>query len=63
MISMISTELAHLGINIGSFRLYRPQKGLQAVMTIELDSSINEAAVNRLRELHDVNSVVYMYAH
>ena len=62
MIALVTTELATLGVNIGSFRLYRPQKGLQAIMTIELDSSIEESTVNRLRALHDVTSIVYMRA-
>ncbi|MCL2791883.1 MAG: L-serine ammonia-lyase, iron-sulfur-dependent subunit beta [Spirochaetaceae bacterium] len=63
MIAMITAELAEHGINIGSFRLSRPQKGLQAVMTIELDTGIDEATVSKLRGLHDVGNVVYMAAH
>ena len=62
MIALVTTELAQFGVNIGSFRLYRPQKGLRAIMTIELDSSIEEPMVNRLRELPNVTSIVYMHA-
>jgi len=62
MIALVSAELANLKVNIGSFKLYRPQKGLEAVMTIELDSGIDKTAVNMLRGLSNVISVVYMNA-
>lgn len=62
MIALVSTKLAAAGANIGNFRLSRPHKGLQAIMTIELDSSIEKPTVNTLRALPDVISVVYMRA-
>ena len=60
MIALVSTHLALSGANIGNFRLYRPHKGFQAIMTIELDGSVTKPVVDSLRALPDVISVVYM---
>jgi L-serine dehydratase len=62
MIAMVSTQLAVSGANIGSFRLYRPHKGLQAIMIIELDGNIEKPIINSIRALPSVISVVYMRA-
>jgi L-serine dehydratase len=62
MIALVSTQLALSGANIGNFRLYRPHKGLQAIMTIELDGGVGKPIINSLRALPDVISVVYMRA-
>jgi len=63
MIALVSTHLALSGANIGSFRLYRPHKGFQAIMTIEIDGSVSKPVIDSLRALPDVISVVYMRAH
>ena len=60
MIALVSTHLALSGANIGNFRLYRPHKGLQAIMTIELDGAIEKPVINSLRAMPDIISVVYM---
>jgi len=60
MIALVSTHLALSGANIGNFRLYRPHKGFQAIMTIELDGGVKKPVVDSLRALPDVISVVYM---
>jgi len=60
-IAVVTDKVAQLGINIGSFRLSRPKKSELAIMTIELDSSIEKSAVNELRELDNIVSVVYMH--
>ena len=62
MIALVSKYLALSDANIGNFRLYRPHKGFQAIMTIELDGSVERHVIDKLRELPDVVSVVYMLA-
>jgi len=57
----VTTLLAGHGINIGSFRLSRPRKNQMAIMTIEIDSSIEKPLVNQLRALPGIVSVVYMH--
>ena len=62
VIASVTSQLARSGANIGNFRLSRPQKGKLAIMTIEMDSSIEKATVNDLRALPDITSVIYMQA-
>jgi len=57
----VTSHLARLGVNIGNFRLSRPRKKHMAIMTIELDSSIDKQVVNELRALNDIVSVIYMH--
>ena len=57
----VSGALRDCEINIGNFRLSRPRKNELAIMTIELDSSIEKQVVNTLRELPNIVSVVYMH--
>jgi len=60
-IAAVTDKLAQFDVNIGSFHLSRPRKNELAIMTIELDSSIEKHVVNELRELSNVVSVVYMH--
>ncbi|MCL1786775.1 MAG: L-serine ammonia-lyase, iron-sulfur-dependent subunit beta [Defluviitaleaceae bacterium] len=60
-IAAVTDKLAQFGINIGSFRLSRPKKNELAIMTIELDSSVDKDVVNELRGLDNIVSVVYMH--
>ena len=62
MIASVASLLAGSGINIGNFRLSRPHKGKPAIMTIEMDDSIEKSAVNVLKSFHGIISVVYMRA-
>jgi hypothetical protein len=54
--------MSEIGINIGNFRLNRPHRGFQAVMTLEIDGTIDREMVNRLRALPHIDSVVYLRA-
>ena len=63
MIASVASMLAEHGINIGNFKLNRPHKGFQAVMTLEVDGVIERDAVLRLHELPHIDSVVYLRAY
>jgi L-serine dehydratase len=62
MIASVATVMAESGINIGNFRLNRPNRGFQAVMTVEVDGDMNRDAVEKLRALPHIDSVVYLRA-
>ncbi|MDR2102143.1 MAG: L-serine ammonia-lyase, iron-sulfur-dependent subunit beta [Treponema sp.] len=62
MIAQVTSRMAEMGINIGSFNLNRPHRGFEAVMTLEIDSTMDREMVNKLRELPHINSVVYLRA-
>ena len=61
-IASVTALLADSGINIGNFRLNRPNKGYQAVMTIEIDGTFNPAMTARLKALPNIINVVYLPA-
>ena len=60
-IAAVTDKLAQFDVNIGSFHLSRPKRNELAIMTIELDSSIEKEVVNELRNLEHIVSVVYMH--
>jgi L-serine dehydratase len=62
MIAQVTSRMAEMGINIGNFRLNRPHRGFQAVMTLEIDGTIDRAMVDKLRALPHIDSVVYLRA-
>jgi L-serine dehydratase len=62
MIASVTSQMADLGINIGNFKLNRPHRGFQAVMTLEIDGVMDREAVNHLRALPHIDSVVYLRA-
>jgi L-serine dehydratase len=62
IIAEAATLMSWYGINIGNFRLSRPHKGYQAVMTIEIDGVMDSAALDKLRSLPHIDSVVYLKA-
>ena len=49
-------------MNIGNFKLTRPEKGNLAIMTIEVDGDICEELLILLRALPNVHHVVYLHA-
>lgn len=49
VIANITQALALYGVNIGNFRLTRPQKNDVAIMTIEVDGAIDDGVVDLLR--------------
>ena len=60
-VAAVSGYLANLGVNIGSMRMVRPRKNELSILTLELDSSLDESAVQELQEHKDIVSVVYMH--
>jgi L-serine dehydratase len=60
VIAFVTSHLARSGMNIGNFRLSRPHKGKQAIMTIEIDGSIDKSVVNDLKTMPEITSVIYM---
>jgi L-serine dehydratase len=62
MIASVADLLAARNINIGNFRLNRPHKGFEAVMTLELDGIIDKDAVMELEKLPHIDNVVYLRA-
>jgi L-serine dehydratase len=62
MIASVTFRMAEMGINIGNFKLSRPHKGFQAVMTLEIDGTISHETVDKLLALPHIDSVVYLRA-
>jgi L-serine dehydratase len=62
MIAQVTSRMAEMGINIGNFKLNRPHRGFEAVMTLEIDGTMDREMVNKLRGLPHINSVVYLRA-
>ena len=60
VLAAVTGMLAHFGVNIESLRLARTRKGEINIFTIEIDTNIKKAAIEVLRELRDIVSVVYM---
>ena len=61
-IAAVTNFMAYSGVNIGSFRLARAQKGGTAVMTIEVDGDIPEILVENLKILPNIIHVVLIRA-
>jgi L-serine dehydratase len=61
-IAAVTNYMAYSGMNIGNFRLSRPKKGGQAVMTIEVDGGVENDVLDILRVLPNVISVVLIRA-
>ena len=61
-IAAVTNFVAYSGVNIGSFRLSRPQKGGTAVMTIEVDGDIPDSLAENLRILPNITHVVLIRA-
>ena len=62
VIAAVTNTMAYSGANIGNFRLSRPQKGGEAVMTIEVDGDVSDSMINWLRELQHITGVVLVRA-
>lgn len=61
-IAAVTNFVAYSGVNIGNFRLSRPRKGGQAVMTIEVDGDIPDILVENLNILPNIIHVVLIRA-
>lgn len=62
VIAAVTNTMAYSGANIGNFRLSRPKKGGQAVMTIEVDGDVSDAMISWLRQLPHITGVVLVRA-
>jgi L-serine dehydratase len=62
MIAQVTLHLATAGINIGNFKLNRRHKGFRSVMTLEIDGELKADALDDLRRLPHIDSVVYLRA-
>ena len=61
-IAAVTNFMAYSGVNIGSFRLARPQKGGTAVMTTEVDGEISNLLIETLSILPNIIHVVLIRA-
>ncbi len=61
-IAAVTNFMAYSGTNIGNFRLSRPKKGGEAVMTIEVDQDVDESLIQSLRILPNVINVILIRA-
>ena len=61
-IAAVTNFVSYSSVNIGNFRLSRPQKGGEAVMTIEVDGEIPGPLVENLKILPNIIHVVLIRA-
>ncbi len=61
-IAAVTNFVSYSSVNIGNFRLSRPQKGGNAVMTIEVDGEIPGPLVENLKILPNIIHVVLIRA-
>lgn len=61
-IATVTALVADSGANIGNFRLHRPEKGYQAVMTIEVDGKVAAGLLDDIRRQPGIVSVAYIPA-
>lgn len=61
-IAAVTNFMAYSGTNIGNFRLSRPKKGGEAVMTIEVDGDVSDNLIQSLKILPNIINVVLIRA-
>ena len=61
-IAAVTNFMAYSGLNIGNFRLARPRKGGEAVMTIEVDGEIPGVLLESLKILPNIINVILIRA-
>jgi L-serine dehydratase len=59
-VAQVTQLLARDKINIAFMRLSRHDEGKDAVMVIETDSDISEALIRELKQLKNINDVIYL---
>ncbi|QGU96235.1 L-serine ammonia-lyase, iron-sulfur-dependent, subunit beta [Clostridium bovifaecis] len=57
VISKITTMLYMSNINIGSMKVYRNSKGLQATMALETDNIIPMDIIEKIKEISEIDSI------
>lgn len=60
MIAAVSSRLAADGLNIATMQVYRRKAGADAMMVLELDSVMDDAMLDELRALADVQSAEFL---
>lgn len=63
VIADVASAFACFNVNIGNFRLARPKKGQQAMMTLEIDGEATPEILSMLEKQANVTQVVYLKAH
>ena len=63
VIADVASAFAMFEVNIGNFRLARPHKGQQAIMTLEIDGEATPQILELLKKQQNVTQVVYLKAH
>jgi len=61
-IAAVTNFMAYSGLNIGNFRLARPRKGGEAVMTIEVDGEVPPVLFESLKILPNIINVILIRA-
>lgn len=61
-IAAVTNFMAYSGLNIGNFRLARPKKGGEAVMTIEVDGEVPDYLIKNLQILPNIINVILIKA-
>lgn len=61
-IAAVTNFMAYSGLNIGNFRLSRPKKGGEAVMTIEVDGDVPNYLLQSLKILPNIINVILIRA-
>lgn len=61
-IAAVTNFMAYSGLNIGNFRLSRPKKGGEAVMTIEVDGEVPDYLIQNLQILPNIINVILIKA-
>lgn len=59
-IAAVTNFMAYSTVNIGNFRLARPRKGEEAIMTIEIDGELPEGLKESLQILPNVIKVIFV---
>ena len=62
VIAAVTNYIASTDLKIGNFRLSRPRKGGEAVMTIEVDGDVPDSLMESLRGQPHVLNVVLIRA-
>lgn len=57
-IAAVTSFMAYAKINIGNFRLTRPERGGEAVMTIEVDGEVSDDIIDLLGKIPNVIKVI-----
>ncbi|PRR75722.1 L-serine ammonia-lyase, iron-sulfur-dependent subunit beta [Clostridium thermopalmarium] len=60
VISKITTLLYKENINIGSMRVYRNSKGLQAAMALETDNTVPPYIIQQIKEIPEIENIKFI---